>query len=132
MTLKLAIAGSSGKMGHTLIEAAQDAAGLELAVALDRSDSPDLGRDCGEFLGKKTGVTIGSDLDRLASADVLVDFTRPVASLAHLQACLQHRVRMVIGTTGFDAAGRQAIETAARSIPIVFAPNMSVGANPTF
>ncbi|HYS12978.1 MAG TPA: 4-hydroxy-tetrahydrodipicolinate reductase, partial [Burkholderiaceae bacterium] len=63
---------------------------------------------------------------------VLIDFTRPIATLAHLQACLQHRVRIVVGTTGFDAAGRQAIEAAARTIPIVFAPNMSVGVNATF
>jgi len=132
MTLRVAIAGSSGKMGRMLIEALQEAPDLQLAVALDRADSPDLGRDSGEFLGKKTGVTVGSDLSRLAGADVLIDFTRPIASLAHLQACVQHRVRMVIGTTGFDAAGRQAIEAAARSIPIVFAPNMSVGVNATF
>ena len=119
-------------MGRMLIEAMQGATDLQLAVALDRSDSPDFGRDCGEFLGKKTGVVIGSDVDRLANADVLIDFTRPGATLAHLHACLQHRVSIVIGTTGFDAAGRQAIETAARSIPIVFAPNMSVGVNATF
>src|SRR5262245_839172 len=105
MTLKVAIAGSSGKMGRMLIEALQEAPDLQLAVALDRGDSPDLGRDSGEFLGKKTGVTVESDLSRLAGADVLIDFTRPVASIAHLQACVQHRVRMVIGTTGFDAAG---------------------------
>ncbi|HUL66947.1 MAG TPA: 4-hydroxy-tetrahydrodipicolinate reductase [Burkholderiaceae bacterium] len=132
MTLRVAIAGSSGKMGRMLIEALQDSPDLGLAVALDRSDSPDLGRDCGDFLGKRTGVLVGADLDRLESADVLIDFTRPVATLAHLRACLQHRVRMVIGTTGFDPAGRQAIEAAARSIPIVFAPNMSVGVNATF
>jgi 4-hydroxy-tetrahydrodipicolinate reductase len=119
-------------MGRMLIEALQDSPDLRLAVALDRSDSPELGNDCGEFLGKRTGVLVGADLDRLGSADVLIDFTRPVATLAHLRACLQHRVRMVIGTTGFDAAGRQAIEAAARSIPILFAPNMSVGVNATF
>jgi len=132
MTLKVAIAGSSGKMGHMLIEALLEASDQQLTVALDRADSPELGHDCGEFLGKNTGVTIAADLGRLASADVLIDFTRPAATLAHLQACLQHRVRIVIGTTGFDAAGRQAIETAARTIPIVFAPNMSVGVNATF
>jgi 4-hydroxy-tetrahydrodipicolinate reductase len=119
-------------MGRMLIEALQETSDLQLTVALDRGDSPDIGRDCGEFLGKKTGVTIGSDLNRLASADVLIDFTRPQATLAHLQACLRHRVRMVVGTTGLDAEGRKAIETAARSIPIVFAPNMSVGVNATF
>ena len=132
MTLRVAIAGSSGKMGRMLIEAPQETSDLPLTVALDRGDSPDIERDCGEFLGKKTGVTIGSDLNRLASADVLIDFTRPQATLAHLHACLQHRVRMVIGTTGLDAEGRRAIEAAARSIPIVFAPNMSVGVNATF
>lgn len=132
MTLRVAIAGSSGKMGRMLIEVLQDASDLQLAVALDRADSPDLGRDSGEFLGRKTGVTIGSDLSRLASADVLIDFTRPLATLAHVQACLQRRVRMVIGTTGFDAEGRKAIEDAAGSIPIVFAPNMSIGVNATF
>lgn len=132
MTVKVAIAGSSGKMGRMLIEALQETPDLRLAVALDRSDSPDIGRDCGEFLGRRTGVTVGADLSRLESADVLIDFTRPVATLAHVQACLRHRVGMVIGTTGFDAEGRQAIEAAARSIPIVFAPNMSVGVNVTF
>jgi len=132
MTLRVAIAGSTGKMGRMLIEALQDAPDLRLAVALDRSDSPELGHDCGAFLGKRTDVLVGADLDRLGSADVLIDFTRPVATLAHLQACLQHRVRMVIGTTGLDTAGREAIAAAARSIPIVFAPNMSVGVNATF
>jgi 4-hydroxy-tetrahydrodipicolinate reductase len=132
MTLRVAIAGSSGKMGRMLIEVLQEPSDLRLTVALDRGDSPDLGRDCGEFLGRKTGVTIGADLERLDAADVLIDFTRPLATAAHLQACLRHRVRMVIGTTGFDAAGRNAIEGAARSIPIVFAPNMSIGVNATF
>jgi 4-hydroxy-tetrahydrodipicolinate reductase len=132
MTLKVAIAGSSGKMGRMLIEALQDARDLQLAVALDRADSPDLGHDSGEFLGKKTGVTITPDLAQLAGANVLIDFTRPVATLGHLQSCLQHRVGMVIGTTGFDTTGRKAIESAAASIPIVFAPNMSVGVNATF
>src|SRR6267142_2089112 len=79
MTLKVAIAGSSGKMGHMLIEALLEAPDQQLAVALDRADSPELGHDCGEFLGKKTGVTITADLGRLASADVLIDFTRPIA-----------------------------------------------------
>jgi 4-hydroxy-tetrahydrodipicolinate reductase len=132
MTPRIAIAGASGKMGRMLIEALQDAPDLRLVVALDRPDSPDLGRDCAEFLGRKSGVLITPDLGRLAQADVLIDFTRPVATLAHLQACLQHKVRIVIGTTGFDPAGRQAIDAAARTIPIVFAPNMSVGVNATF
>ncbi len=129
---RLAIAGASGKMGRMLVEAMADAPDLHLAVALDRADSPDIGRDSGDFLGRKTGVTVAADLARLAQADVLIDFTRPAATLAHLQACVQHGTRMVIGTTGFDATGRQAIEAVAQKIAIVFAPNMSVGVNATF
>jgi 4-hydroxy-tetrahydrodipicolinate reductase len=132
MTLRVAIAGSSGRMGRTLIEAALDADDLQLAVALDRPDSPDLAHDCGAFLGRATGVAVRADLDALAGADVLIDFTRPGATLQHLQACVRNRVALVIGTTGFDAAGKAAIDAAAQSIPIVFAPNMSVGVNATF
>jgi 4-hydroxy-tetrahydrodipicolinate reductase len=132
MGIKLAIAGAGGRMGRMLIEAALADPTMEVAVALDRGDSPELGRDCGDFLGRRTGVAIGADLGHLAGADVLIDFTRPEGTAAHLQACLQSGVRMVIGTTGFDDAGRAAIRAAAGSIGIVFSPNMSVGVNATF
>jgi 4-hydroxy-tetrahydrodipicolinate reductase len=131
MAIRLAIAGASGRMGRMLVEAALADPALQIAVALDRADSPELGRDCGEFLGRRTGVAIGADLARLAQADVLIDFTRPEGTAAHLAACLAHGVRMVIGTTGFDDAGKEAIRAAAQSIGIVFAPNMSVGVNAT-
>ncbi|HXF46640.1 MAG TPA: 4-hydroxy-tetrahydrodipicolinate reductase [Burkholderiaceae bacterium] len=127
----IAIAGSTGRMGRTLIEAVLDAGDLRLVAALDRAGSPELGHDCGQFLGRSTGVRVASELDAIAGADVLIDFTRPEATLVHLRACTQHRVKLVIGTTGFDAAGKDAIAAAARSIPIVFAPNMSVGVNAT-
>ncbi len=86
MGVKLAIAGASGRMGRMLIEAALADPAVELALALERADSPDLGRDCGDFLGRRTGVAIGADLDALAGADVLIDFTRPAGTLAHLAA----------------------------------------------
>jgi 4-hydroxy-tetrahydrodipicolinate reductase len=105
---------------------------MRIAAALDRADSPELGRDCGDFLGRRTGVPIVADLDRLADAEVLIDFTRPEGTLAHVAACRQRGVRMVIGTTGFDDAGRNAIRAASESVGIVFAPNMSVGVNATF
>jgi 4-hydroxy-tetrahydrodipicolinate reductase len=132
MTLRIAIAGSTGKMGRMLIEATLEAGDLQIAAALDRGDSPELGRDCGDFLGRRTGVTIGADLALLGQADVLIDFTRPAATLAHLEACARQGVKLVIGTTGFDAAGRRAIEDTARAVPIVFSPNMSIGVNATF
>ena len=132
MAIKLAIAGAGGRMGRMLIEAALADPAMEVAVALDRADSPELGRDCGDFLGRRTGVAIGADLGRLADAEVLIDFTRPEGTAAHLQACLKRGVRMVIGTTGFDDSGKAAIQAAAGSIGIVFSPNMSVGVNATF
>lgn len=132
MGIRLAIAGAGGRMGRMLIEAALADPAMEIAVALDRADSPELGRDCGDFLGRRTGVPIDADLDRLARAEVLVDFTRPEGTVAHLAACQKRGVRMVIGTTGFDEAGRKAIRAVSESIGIVFAPNMSVGVNATF
>jgi 4-hydroxy-tetrahydrodipicolinate reductase len=132
MGIRLAIAGASGRMGRMLIEAALTDPAMQIAAALDRADSPELGRDCGDFLGRRTGVPIVADLDRLADAEVLIDFTRPEGTLAHVAACRQRGVRMVIGTTGFDEAGRNAIRAASESVGIVFAPNMSVGVNATF
>ncbi|MGE5337168.1 MAG: 4-hydroxy-tetrahydrodipicolinate reductase [Gemmatimonadota bacterium] len=132
MTIRLAIAGASGRMGRMLIEAALGADDLSIAAALDRPGSPDLGRDCGEFLGRTTGARVTDDLAALHGADVLIDFTRPEGTLQHMRACADAGVRMVIGTTGLDDAGRAAIGAAAARIAIVFAPNMSVGVNATF
>jgi 4-hydroxy-tetrahydrodipicolinate reductase len=76
---------------------------------------------------------IGADLDAaLAGADCLIDFTRPEGTLNHLEACRRHGVGMVIGTTGLSGEARQAITDAAKHIPVVFAPNMSVGVNAVF
>ena len=131
--IRYAIAGSSGRMGRTLIEAVQQDVGATLAAALEHSSSPFLGRDAGELVGAPCGVTIGADLDAaLALADCLIDFTRPEGTLAHLEACIRHRVGLVIGTTGLSPRGKRAIEEAAGEIPIVFAPNMAVGVNAVF
>ncbi len=116
-------------MGRMLIEAALNDSAVTIAAALDRADSPELGRDCGDFLGRRTGVIIGADLAALRGTHVLIDFTRPEGTLEHLQACRKHDVKMVIGTTGFDEAGKASIRAAAASIGIVFAPNMGVGVN---
>ena len=127
--MKLAIAGASGRMGRMLIEAALAQPDATITAAFDRSDSTAAGHDCAEFLGRSTGVRVVADLSSIDSADVLIDFTRPEATLAHLSACTDVGVNMVIGTTGFDAAGKRAIADAAQKIAIVFAPNMGVGVN---
>lgn len=129
--MRIAIAGAGGRMGRMLVEAVLNAPDMELTVALGRDGSPTIGQDAGAFLGRDTGVLITDQLDALANADCLIDFTRPEATLAHLKACLRHGTRMVIGTTGFDDNGRAAIDVAAQKIGIVFAPNMSVGVNAT-
>lgn len=129
--MRIAIAGASGKMGRTLIEMVLNQPDLELTVALDQVSSPHLGQDAGASLGVQTGVTIAADLNKLEQADCLIDFTRPDGSLLHLAACRRLGVKLVLGTTGFDEAGKAAIADAATEISVVFAPNMSVGVNAT-
>ena len=87
-----------------------------------------MGRDAGEQFGKVSGVKVTDDIEvALRNADVLIDFTRPEASMMYLDACQKHHVKMVIGTTGFSPEQKLAIEAASKNISIVFAPNMSVG-----
>lgn len=131
-SMKIAVAGASGRMGKMLIEAIARAPDAELAGALDVAGSPALGNDAAAFLGQPAGVPIESDLARgLDGARVLIDFTRPEGTLQHLAYCAEHGIAMVIGTTGFDDAGKAAIRAAAEKTAIVFAPNMSVGVNVT-
>jgi 4-hydroxy-tetrahydrodipicolinate reductase len=130
---RVAIAGASGRMGHMLIEGVRQATDCRLAGALDRVDSPEIGSDAAAFLGFQSGVPIESDLRKgLANAQVLIDFTRPEGTLAHLAVCRELGVQMVIGTTGFNDAQKAQIAQAARDIAIMMAPNMSVGVNVTF
>src|SRR6267142_2741599 len=109
-TQRIAIAGSTGRMGRALIDAVVQAGDFQLKAALERPDSPFLGKDAGELVGSPCGVRISADLERsLADCDVLVDFTRPEATLKHLEIC-----------------------GASRNVAVVMAPNMSVGVNLTF
>jgi 4-hydroxy-tetrahydrodipicolinate reductase len=129
--LRIAVAGASGRMGRMLIEAiiaARD--DMVLSGALDLADSPALGQDAAAFAGHTSGVTITADLRKgLASAQVLIDFTRPAGTLAHLAVCRELGVKAVIGTTGFTEAQKSEITDHARHIAIMMAPNMSVGVN---
>ena len=130
MTVRVGIAGAGGRMGRALIEATLDADDLTLAAAIDVPRSADIGADAGERCGRSTGVRIVSDVGAAVGVcDVLIDFTRPAGTLAHLAACADAGVGAVVGTTGFDEAGKAQIAGRARAIPIVFAPNMSVGIN---
>ncbi|WP_127995780.1 4-hydroxy-tetrahydrodipicolinate reductase [Piscinibacter defluvii] len=128
--LRVAVAGASGRMGRMLIESVRGSADLVLGGALDIPGSPALGQDASAFLGSPCGVAITSDLRAgLAGCDVLIDFTRPEGTLAHLAVCRELGVRAVIGTTGFSEAQRAQIAEHAKAVGIVLAPNMSVGVN---
>ena len=129
---KITIAGASGRMGQILMEAVCAADDCELAGALDRPDSPAVGADATAFSGTKSGVLVTSDLHQgLSGSQVLIDFTRPEATLAHLRVCKGLSVAAVIGTTGFTPEQKAEIADLAQSMAIVMAPNMSVGVNVT-
>ena len=133
MSIKVAIAGSTGRMGRVLIDTVLHAADAELAAALEQHGNPNIGRDAGELAGEACGVRISDDVPQaLSGCDVLIDFTRPEGTLQHLAACRELGVRLVIGTTGFDDEQKRAISDSAREIAIAMAPNFSVGVNVTF
>lgn len=130
---RIAIAGAAGRMGHALLEAVLGAPDLKLVAALEQKGNPAVGRDAGELAGSPCGVKIGDDAaGAVAVSDVLVDFTRPDGTLAHLAACRKQGVKLVIGTTGFNEAQKREIAEAARDVAIVMAPNFSVGVNVAF
>jgi 4-hydroxy-tetrahydrodipicolinate reductase len=130
LSVRIAIAGVSGRMGRALLEAVAADADCALGAAIDRPGSPLVGQDAGAAWGAASGVAV-SDQPAAAvqRAQALIDFTRPEATFGYLDACVAAGVPLVIGTTGFDEAGRARIAAAAQRIPIVFAPNMSVGVN---
>lgn len=131
--MRLAIAGVAGRMGRALVEGVLRANDLTLAAALESPGHPALGADAGDPLGVRSGVAIADDAAAaVAAADCLIDFTRPEATLAHLAACAAAGKAAVIGTTGFTAAGHDAIAEAARRIPVVLSPNFAVGVNVVF
>ena len=128
--VRVAIAGAGGRMGRALLDAATSSEGVALGAALDMPGTAWAGRDAADLCANARGVTVDTDVAAaLRGADVLVDFTRPEGTLAHVRACRGAKRAMVIGTTGIAAAGMDEIRAAAREIAIVMAPNMSIGVN---
>jgi 4-hydroxy-tetrahydrodipicolinate reductase len=128
--VRIAVAGAGGRMGQALIEATLADRELALAAVFDVAGSALSGRDAGERYGRATGVLVGTDVDAAAAAsDVLIDFTRPEGTLAHLAACARRGTAAVVGTTGLSEAQKTELAGFARTVPVVFAPNMSVGVN---
>ena len=126
--VRVAIAGAGGRMGRVLLEAATSTSGVVLGSAFDMAGSPTAGREAGELCAAAAGMKIGTDVvAALAAADVLIDFTRPEGTLAHVKACRAAKRGLVIGTTGLPSAALEEIRAASREIAIMMAPNMSVG-----
>ena len=133
MTLKIGIVGAGGRMGRNLIQAVHQFEGVELTAAFERAGSSLIGADVGELVGLgNLGVAIKATLAENPNFDLLIDFTRPEGTLEHIAFCVANNKKMVIGTTGFDDAGKQAIKEASEKISIVFASNYSVGVNLVF
>jgi 4-hydroxy-tetrahydrodipicolinate reductase len=122
--LRVCVAGASGRMGQMLVEAVRDSGDCTLTGALDIAGSPAIGQDAAGFAGQASGVAI-------SGSQFLIDFTRPEGTMAHLRECAKLGVAVVIGTTGFTDAQKAEIAQIAKQIPIVMAPNMSVGVNVT-
>ncbi|MEO5339614.1 MAG: 4-hydroxy-tetrahydrodipicolinate reductase [Magnetococcus sp. MYC-9] len=119
-------------MGRMLVQAVQATEGLCcLQAASEHASSPWIGQDAGDVAGiGRLGVPIVADPGQLFAAErVIIDFTRPEVTLSLLDRAVASASPLVIGTTGFDAAGRRSIEEAAGRLPIVLAPNFSVGVN---
>ena len=129
---RIAIAGAAGRMGRNLVIACSEAGDMELTQALEQDQSPSLGMDSGLLAGLAANKVLISDHLDAGSFDMLVDFTHPSATTNHVDFCLKHGKKMVVGTTGCDAELEQKMHAAGKEIAIVYAPNMSVGVNLCF
>lgn len=131
---RIAVVGAAGRMGKSLVQAISEAEGLTLGAATERPQGEAIGRDAGELAGiRALGVVLVDELRSVIDDfDVVIDFTAPAVTLAHLEICRQAGKRMVIGTTGLSEDDKRHLDLAANEIAIVLAPNMSVGVNLCF
>jgi len=129
--MKIGIVGATGRMGQMLVHQVAGTDGCVLAGATEREGSEAVGKDAGVLAGLgEAGVAIGSDAAvMVAGVDAVIDFTSPDASVAHAELAAQAGAAIVIGTTGLGPDHIEALRRAARHVPVVFAPNMSVGVN---
>ncbi len=129
--MRIAVVGSSGRMGLSLIKAVNISKLVRLSAAVSRSGSDSIGKDAGELAAIGTNnIKIVDDLALVTKQfDVLIDFTRPEPSMDYIEICRQAGKKIVIGTTGYTDAQKAIINETAKEVPIVLAPNMSVGVN---
>lgn len=132
--VNIGVVGCAGRMGQMIIREADAAGNCTLTAASERPGHPDIGKDASVLSGlEPSGVEIAEDAGSVfANSDVVVDFTIPAVSVDNTSLAVQHKTALVLGTTGFDSEQEKAIESAAQEIPIVWAPNMSLGVNLLF
>lgn len=123
--IKVGISGARGRMGRRIITLAADLKNLEIVFGLEDEDHPDVDKTIEK-------VKISADLESIKACDCLIDFSAPLATLEYLDYAVKFKKCMVIGTTGLDKAAQDKIKQAAKSIPIILSPNMSVGVNLLF
>lgn len=128
---RIAVCGAGGRMGRALIAAVHAADGATLTAAVERAESSLIGADAGELAGiGRLGVTLaGSLAEVIDQFDVVIDFTAPAATVAHLALCQAHGKAIVIGTTGLNDEQKQQVSAAAGQVPVVYSGNYSVGVN---
>jgi 4-hydroxy-tetrahydrodipicolinate reductase len=129
--MRIAVLGADGRMGRALVRAIE-AAGPQarLSAATEHADSAAIGHDAGLVAtGQSLGVPIKTGVPEAGAADVWIDFTVPAATVAYAEAAVAAGAALVIGTTGLAAQHREAIERAAKRVPVVLAANYSIGVN---
>ncbi|MBE8566439.1 MULTISPECIES: 4-hydroxy-tetrahydrodipicolinate reductase [Vibrio] len=132
--VRIAIAGAAGRMGRNLVKAAHQNSEASVGAGSERPESSLVGVDVGELCGEgRFDVALVDDLSKaIEEFDVIVDFTAPVSTLANIELCKRHGKKLIIGTTGFSEEEKQVIDAASKEMPIVMAPNYSVGVNLVF
>ncbi|GAC1345855.1 MAG: 4-hydroxy-tetrahydrodipicolinate reductase [Myxococcales bacterium] len=138
--IRVCVCGAGGRMGARILAAVRAEADFTVTGATERPQGPQIGQDLGLLAGtERLGVQVAPSLEAALGpagspplADVAIDFTAPAASLEHAAACARRGVSLVVGTTGFSARDKEALAVHARTIPLLLAPNMSVGVNVLF
>ena len=134
MTIKLGICGAAGRMGKTILEVCKNIKDVKICAAIEHPDSPYIGHDAGEVAGiGNLGVQITDSISSSSNkVDVFIDFTLADSVIQNINECESLGCSMVIGTTGLNDEAKARIQSAAKNISIVFAPNMSIGVNLCF
>ncbi len=132
--IKVVVTGAAGRMGTQIARVVRATEGMAIAGGVERPGAAAVGQDVGALAGLgPIGVAVVDDLARaLPGADVVVDFTSHDASVRHAEACAERGVALVVGSTGFTPEAKARVAAAARRIPVVLSPNMSVGVNVLF